>query len=203
MYALVELAQICQFWRAALINNPQAWATIFASLDDRRSFVEICLERSGSAPLEVTMDVCDGYKPHPLCTCNKDKRSRITPNEINPCEWHWVYESFAETRHSKRIRTLNIRLVDNLPDTERAMLALGYCRFFNLPPLELVTLDWNNLRATYADHLFSIPPFPLPCAPCLSKDPGRVDYPTSTTSSPSPCAVALKRLVPKPSENSW
>ena len=159
MYALVELTQVCQFWRTALINNPQTWTTIFASLDDRRSFVEICLERSGSAPLDVTMDVCDGYKPHPLCTCDKDKRSRITPNEVNPCEWHFLYESFAETRHSKRIRTLNIRLVDNLPDTERAMLALGYCRFFNLPPLELVTLDWNNLRTTYADYLFSIPPF--------------------------------------------
>ena len=40
------------------------------------------------------------------------------------------------------------------------MLALGSCRFFHLPPLQLVNLKWNNMYTVYANNLFSAQPFP-------------------------------------------
>ena len=161
MKTLVKLTHVCQFWRSTLINNPQAWVTIFATVDDRRSFVEICLERSGSVPLEVTMDVYDGWRTYPSCTCEKDAQSRLNPNEVDPCEWHFVFESFAGPRHWKRIRTLNIFLSHATEVIgEHVTLALGGCRFFHLPPLQIVNLEWNDSCTPYADHLFSVSPFP-------------------------------------------
>ena len=161
MYALVELTHVCRFWRTTLISNPQAWATIFATRSDCRSFVKTCLERSGSASLEVTVDVCNAWKPYVLCTCGDDKRWRLTPNNINPCERHFVFESLAETGHSTRIHTLNIRLSYAMdPSQNQVILKLGSCQFFKLPPFQLVNLKWENLSAPYAGRLFSVPPFP-------------------------------------------
>ena len=84
----------------------------FATPSDRRSFVEMCLERSCRVPLRVAMDTRDPGKIHPSCTCNRDGMSRFVPNEVNPCEWHFVFESLVETRHLERIRTLDIMFGD-------------------------------------------------------------------------------------------
>jgi len=144
-----------------LINKPQVWATIFVTQDDRRSFVEMCLERSLPAPLEVTVTASEEGQDHPLCTCDRDRRERLLPDETDPCEWHFVFEALAESRHSKRIRVLNIRFgdIDTFP-RDSVELALGSCRFFTLPFLQLTTLEWEDELTPYANHLFSVPPFP-------------------------------------------
>ena len=147
-----------------MINNPQAWATIFVTQDDRRSFVEMCLERSLPAPLEVTVDASEKGQCHPRCTCDADLRERLLPNETGPCDLHFVFEALVESRHSKRIRMLNIHFGE--PDTSlrsirsNVELALGSCRFFTLSLLQLTSLDWNDEATPYANHLFSVPPFP-------------------------------------------
>ncbi|KAF9649839.1 hypothetical protein BDM02DRAFT_1739712 [Thelephora ganbajun] len=110
-YTLLNLTHVCQLWRIALINTPRMWATIFVTGDDRRSFVETWLERSRPVPLEVMVTVSAKEQRYLLCTCGKDGRWRLIPNEINPCEWHFAFESLAQTKHLERIRMLNIHFV--------------------------------------------------------------------------------------------
>jgi len=99
-------------------------------------------------------------KIRPDCTCDKGVRERLLPNESNPCEWHFQFELLAETRHSNRIRALDIEFDgDWVPITGRARFALGSCRFFTSTFPRLVTLTWKNEGTTHADHLFSTPPF--------------------------------------------
>jgi len=144
-----------------LINQPRLWATVFITQDDRLSFVEMCLERSQSIPLDVTISVSDVAQSHPSCTCDRGKRGQLIPSGINPCERHFVFESLAETKRSKRIHTLKIHFKDVYsPPEERAWLSLGSCRFFDLPPPHLTSLEWKDGGTLYTDCLFTIPPFP-------------------------------------------
>ena len=159
IYALMELTHVCQFWRNALVNKPQVWATIFATVNDCRSFVEMCLKRSGSVPLEVTVDITSRAEYHPTCTCEADGRSRLISDEVDPCERHFVFESLAEKKHSKRIKALEI-LFDDSHFPDGGELALGGCRFFNSPLPQLIHLKWTDVETPYAVHLFPAPPFP-------------------------------------------
>lgn len=160
IYILSELTHVCRFWRVALINKPQVWATIFATQADRRSFVEMCLERSYPAPLDVTVDARYSGPEHASCVCDWDKRSRRLPSEVDPCKWHFVFEPLAEKRHSERIHALEILLDDTLRTSEnRVPLALEGCRFFDLPSLPLTSLKWIDKNTQYANYLFSVSPF--------------------------------------------
>jgi hypothetical protein len=140
-----------------LINKPDAWATIFATQSDRRSFVETCLERSCSVPLEVTIDARSRTPTHPLCTCDKYGWSTLVHNEINPCEWHFVFDPLAETGHSGRIHALRIYFSSGTStrDGGGIWLRLRSSRFFDSPPFPLTSLEWNNEYTDYADGLFS------------------------------------------------
>jgi len=110
--------------------------------------------------LDVTVEASKLGKIHSDCTCDKGARERLLPNESNPCEWHFQFELLAETKHSNRIRALDIEFDgDWVPLTGRARFALGSCRFFTLTFPKLVTLTWKNEGTTHADHLFSTPPF--------------------------------------------
>jgi len=161
LYELSELTHVCRFWRTALINQPRVWSTIFVTQKDHRSFVEVCLQRSHPASLDVTMDAADMAWTRPGCTCDKDDRGRLLPDERNPCEWHFQFESLAEPKHSNRIRTLDINFDGGwIPATEGARVALGSCRFFTLSFPRLATLRWENESTKYANHLFSTTPFP-------------------------------------------
>ncbi|KAF9647975.1 hypothetical protein BDM02DRAFT_3116147 [Thelephora ganbajun] len=157
-YTLLRLTRVCRFWRIALINTPRMWATIFVAAGDRRSFVEMWLERSYPVPLEVIVTVSVEGRRRPLCTCGKDVWERLIPNEINSCEWHFVFESLAQTKHSERIRTLNINFDDLYdPRGEQVRFSLEGCRFFNLPPLRLTSLEWRD-RGTEHDAVLHFPP---------------------------------------------
>lgn len=162
MYTLSKLTHVCRFWRIALINKPRAWATIFVTEGDRRSFVEMCLERSLPVPLEVTVYASEVRRHHPSCACDKDLRERLLPSETNPCEWHFVFEILPESRHSKRISMLNVRFdCIYISGWQGGIgLALGGCQLFTLPFPQPVSLEWENGNTPYAIHLFSIPPFP-------------------------------------------
>jgi hypothetical protein len=67
----------------------------------------------------------------------------------------------AETRHSRRIRALSILFFDSayIFGKEAVSLALGSCRFFNIPSLQLTRLQWSDGDRWHTDHLFSAPPF--------------------------------------------
>ena len=145
-----------------MINKPDAWATIFATQGVRRSFVDICLERSHPVPLEVTLSAHNKGPAHSSCTCDKDHQLRLVPNEIKPCEWHFVFESLAETRNSNRMHTLDLILDIGYSSAEKPVpLALESCRFFNIPSLQLTSLKWTDKGPVTktADHLFSASPF--------------------------------------------
>ena len=158
VYALLELTHVCRYWRAVLVNQPHLWSTIFATQEDRRGFVEMCLQRSQAVALDVTVDASKFGWTHPGCTCDKDERGRLLPNGKIPCEWHFPFESFAALKHSKRIRTLDIDFhgTDNpIPLAKRTGLALGGCRFFSLSFPQLTTLGWNCVETNHANHIFS------------------------------------------------
>ena len=82
------------------------------------------------------------------------------PNERSPCEWHFQFESLANPRHSGRIRALDISFDGEwLSSTGRVRYALGSCRFFTSSFPRLVNLTWKNESTSYADYLFTTPPF--------------------------------------------
>ena len=105
----MKLTHVCKFWRNALINQPQAWATVFATQSDRRGFVQMCLQRSYPVSLEVTVDA---YDCGPACTCSKEKRPRPIHDVKETCERHFAFESLAHAKHWERIHTLNIQFDD-------------------------------------------------------------------------------------------
>jgi hypothetical protein len=160
--SLLELTHVCRFWRAALINQPHMWSTVFATKKDRRGFVEMCLERSQTVDLDVTMDASEWGWAHPGCTCDKDERRVLLPNENIPCEWHFIFEPLATLEHSKRIRTLDIDFRGTyhpIPLVKRREFALEGCRFFSSSFPQLTSLTWNHAGRIYAKHIFSSSPF--------------------------------------------
>jgi len=160
LYDLSKLTHVCRFWRAALINQPRLWSAIFITQEDRRSFIEACLERSYPVALEVTVEAGRLGRIQLGCTCDKGGRGRLLPNERIPCERHFQFEPLAETKHSSRIRTLDINFDGEwVRSAGRARLALGSCRFFTSSFPQLLTLIWKNEGTNHADHLFSTPPF--------------------------------------------
>lgn len=160
LYAISKLTHVCRFWRMALINQPRTWSTVFITPDDRRSFIEACLERSRPAPLDVTMDAGRVGRSRTGCTCDRGRRGSMLPNESNPCEWHFQFESLAEIKHSSRIHALTICFDSNrVPLVDRAQFSLGACRFFASPFPRPVTLAWKNEETAHANHLFSVQPF--------------------------------------------
>ena len=162
LYDLVSLTLVCRFWRAVLINQPRIWSTIVATHLDRRSFVEACLERSHPVPLDVKMEAHEEVLAHPDCSCGKDDRGRLFPNEMTPCEWHFQFECLAEPKHSRRIRTLEIcSASDSVPEEGRKEPAvLGCCRLFTSSFPGLAALKWEGHMAEGVEHLFSTPSFP-------------------------------------------
>jgi len=144
------------------MNQPRLWSAVFITQRDRRSFVKACLERSQPINLEVTVEAKKLGKFHSDCTCDKNSKARLLPNDFDPCEWHFQFELLAETKYSNRIRALDIDFgADSvwLPVAEKALFVLGSCRFFTSTFPRLVTLTWKNLGTTEADYLFSTPPF--------------------------------------------
>ena len=84
----------------------------------------------------------------------------LLPNESDPCEWHFQFEPLAETKHSGRIRTLDISFDNDwVPLVERARYPLGSCRFFTSSFPRLATLTWKNKETNHADYLFTTSPF--------------------------------------------
>ena len=144
-----------------MLSQPRAWAAVFITGKDRRSLIEMCLERSQPVTLEVTVDASEEGWSHPRCTCDQDTRRRLVPNESNPCEWHFQFESLAESGHSKRVHKLNIDF-DRLchRQGERRQLALGSCRFFTLSFPYLTSLEWAECGTEHGNYIFPIPPFP-------------------------------------------
>jgi hypothetical protein len=144
----------------ALINQARLWSAFSIMRGDRRSFVETCLERSSPVTLDVTISALKQGKIYSDCTCDKGTGEWLLPNESKPCEWHFVFELLAETKHSNRIRALDIELDPGWKfPMEKARLALGSCQFFTSTFPRLVTLTWTNEGTVHADHLFSTPPF--------------------------------------------
>lgn len=120
----------------------------------------MCLERSYPTGLDVTVEAGRIGRIREGCTCDKGGRGRLMPNEKKPCEWHFQFEPLAESRHSNRIRSLDINFDGEwTPSAERARFALGSCRFFIASFPRLVTLTWKNEDTNHADHIFSDPPF--------------------------------------------
>ena len=136
------------------------WATVFVTHRDLRSFVKACLERSHPAPLDVTVDAGEVARACPGCTCDRDNRRRLLPNEMSPCEWHFQFESLVEPKHSDRIRGLAIDLDGGWTPVKRERLALGSCQFFTSSFPRLATLRWTNEETDHANYLFTTPPFP-------------------------------------------
>jgi len=144
-----------------LVNQPRVWSTVFVTQNDCRSFIEACLRRSHPVPLDVTVDASEVARTRSGCTCGKDSRRRLFPNESIPCEWHFQFESLAEPKYSSRIHTLNIDFDGGfVPYAESEWLALGSCRFFTSLFPRLATIKWENQETEHANYLFTIPPFP-------------------------------------------
>jgi len=121
----------------------------------------MCLERSRSVTLDITMNASMWGPVDPGCTCDEDRRERLLPSESDPCERHFVFESLATPLHSKRIRTLNVDFYhpDDLPHKDTMEVSLGSCRFFTLSFPQLTDLGLNSLWSGHTSHLFRIPPF--------------------------------------------
>ena len=87
----------------------------------------------------------------------------MLPNESNPCERHFQFESLAEPKHSSRVRALDIDFdgisKSSAEGAEIVRLALGSCRFFTLSFPHLTTLSWKDEDTMDASHLFSTSPF--------------------------------------------
>lgn len=144
MHTLLTLTHVCQSWRDMLINKPQAWTTIFATQQDCQSMVKMCLKRSYPASLEVAVEVGCYALAHPSCTCSRNSELTLVPNEIEPYEWHFVFESLAEPEHSKHIHTLNILCHDNFSAFPMEAISLESCQIFRVPYLQLTSLNWKD-----------------------------------------------------------
>ena len=151
---LSKLTHVCRFWRSVFINQPRMWSTIFATQQDSRGFVEMCVERSQATALDVTVDAYLWGRTRPGCSCDRDERKRLLPNERNPCEWHFAFEALAIPEHSKRIRTLDVGFRRSYYGTT-VELVLGSCRFFGSSFPQLATLGWDAGFTEHSKYTFS------------------------------------------------
>ena len=111
----------------------------------------MCLERSQPLPLEVTVDTRDKGRVPAGCDCDENESGRLTPNEKTPCEWHFVFETLAHPKNSKRIQLLN---ADSSIAVFRRALEFGSCRFFSSPFPQLTTLIWKDIGMEGSHRLF-------------------------------------------------
>ena len=158
MHLLLEFTHVCRLWKAALVNQPHMWSTIFATRKDCRGFVELCVERSRATTLDVTVDASGCGLVHLDCTCDNDGWGRLLHNERSPCEWHFVFESLATPEHSKRIRRLDVDFSD-FYGGQKVELALGSCQFFVLSFPHLTSLGWKVWWTKHPKYTFSRSPF--------------------------------------------
>jgi len=157
MHRLSELTHVCRFWRAVLVNQPRMWSTIFAKREDSRGFVEMCAERSQTTPLDVMVDASGWGLVHLGCTCDRDDRERLLPNERNPCEWHFPFEALATPEHSKRIRTLDVDFKVPYGRERGARVGQLLALCFDFSPAHYPWVGFRVLEALQVHIL----PFPL------------------------------------------
>lgn len=154
---------------------------------DRRSFVETCLERSQDQPLEVTVDINDKLWVPDGCSCKKTIYGNLLPNDESPCQWHFLFELLAQPSVSERIKVLQISSSSQVltpPSISRPrfktwwidppmsptysrfspsvhswspFLELEKCQFFLTTFPQLTTLVWKDEATKYAHLLFSAP----------------------------------------------
>jgi len=164
MYTLLRLTHVCRFWRSSLIHYPPVWTTIFATYKDRRSFVEMCLERSQPLLLRVLTDTSEEWPGRTGCNCVMAESKRLNPNEKSPCERHFLFEALAHPKNSERVRVLNM---ESTTTVSCQVLEFGSCRFFNSPLPQLTTLIWRDYGIEYLGRL-SPDPCSLPNLRCLT-----------------------------------
>jgi hypothetical protein len=162
LYRLLLLTHVCRFWRAVLTNQPHMWSTIFITQKDRRSFIEMCLERSYPAPLDITMEAFEMVRPYPGCMCSTGfNRIFLSPNERTPCEGHFQFDTLVEVQHSNRIHRLAINFDESeVCELEKKRAVLGRSRFFASSFPRLATLRLKSKIRENAVGLFLTPPFP-------------------------------------------
>ena len=137
-----------------MICYPRVWTTIFATEKDRRSFVEMSLERSQSLPLEVTVKTCRRERDPTECSCEEGESGELLPNEKTPCEWHFVFEPLAYPKNSKRIQVLNMDFPNaSLP----RVFTLGNFCLLDSPLPQVTTVVWKGEWTNYTPQ-----PFPGP-----------------------------------------
>ena len=182
-YTLLSLTHVCPGWRIPLVNHPQAWTTIFATHQDRRSFVQACLGRSQDKPLEATVDINEKvWWDRSACSCKNNGFGILLPNEETPCEWHYLFELLAQPSVLGRIQFLRITTSSKpsltpsivwkrrltIPSLElfdypsfQPALELKERRFFHSTFPQLTTLVWKDEATELASLLFSAS-HPLP-----------------------------------------
>ena len=105
----------------------------------RRSVVEMCLEFPWKL-WWMFKKKCEPTNPT-RATVIAGRASSQVPNEVKPCEPHFVFEPFVETRHWERTHTLSIRISNESRFEESyEWLILESCRFFSISPLQLTSL---------------------------------------------------------------
>ena len=119
----------------------------------------MCIERSQTTPLDVTVDANGWGLVRLGCTCDRDDRERLLPNERNPCEWHFASEALATPEHSKRIRSLVVGYRKPYYCGDMVELALRSCQFFALSFPQLITLGSDTEYSEHAKYTFSRSPF--------------------------------------------
>ena len=135
LYTTVKLAHVCHQWRASLIGYTQAWTSIFATQQDRPSFIKACFRRSQPLPIEITVDVGDKQRSpgiiHTgvLCVRLPWPRNLVTNNTsyLNYSviqALQIVFKYYAEVLQSQALQ---------FPKRGAAILSVRISR--NLPPL--------------------------------------------------------------------
>ena len=118
----------------------------------------MCVERSQTTTLDVTVDASGWGLVHLGCTCKKDILGRLLPNKGNPCEWHFLFEALIAPERSERIRALDIDF-HMFYYGEKVELVLGSCRFFSLSFPQLTSLGWKAGWTGHSGSTFSSSPF--------------------------------------------
>ena len=133
------------------------WSTVFITKFYRRSFIEMCLERSYPAPLDVTIDTDTRKREHPGCACDKVSRDSYPShrNEKIPCEWHFQLDPLANPRHSTRLSALDI----TFDRWKQGDFLFENCPFFatSFPKLSTLKCEADVKDSMY---LFTTPPLP-------------------------------------------